>query len=230
MEDGQLRYPHRGTPQGGVISPLLANIYLHEVLDSWFKHQVRPRLYGRAELIRFADDFVIVLSHQRDARRVYEVLPKRFARYGLTIHATKSRLLDFNRPGGKGEEPEVFEFLGFTHFWGKSRKGNWVVKRKTAGKKLRASIKRVYQWCKLNRHMPVKEQWGKLCRKLNGHYGYYGITGNIRSLNGYYEQVKRSWRKWLNRRSRRCDMPWERFNRLLKRYPLPTPRIVHQYS
>ena len=230
MESGQLRYPYQGTPQGGVISPLLANIYLHEVLDSWFEQQVRPRLHGRAELIRFADDFVIVSNHQGDANRVYEVLPKRFARYGLAIHAAKSRMLDFSRPGGNRPEPGVFDFLGFTHFWGKSRKGNRVVCRKTAGKKLRASIKRVYQWCMLNRHMPVKEQRVELGRKLYGHYGYYGITGNGRSLNSYYEQVKRSWQKWLNRRSRQCDMPWERFNRLLKRYPLPSPRIVHRFS
>jgi group II intron reverse transcriptase/maturase len=230
MEDGQMRYPQRGTPQGGVISPLLANIYLHETLDSWFMRQVRPRLSGRAELIRFADDFVIVFDSQRDAQRVYEVLPKRFGRYGLAIQEAKSRWLDFSRPKGKGPGQGVFEFLGFTHYWGKSRKGNPVVRRKTSGKKLKGAIRRVYQWCKLNRHMPVKQQWSQLSRKLNGHYGYYGITGNSRSLKGYYEQVKCSWRKWLNRRSRKSDMPWDRFNRLLKRYPLPAPRIVHRYS
>jgi len=230
MEDGQLRYPHEGTPQGGVISPLLANIYLHEVLDSWFERQVRPKLYGRAELIRFADDFVIVFANQRDAQRVHEVLPKRFGRFGLEINETKSQLIGFHRPSGKAPEPGVFEFLGFTHYWGKSRKGNPVVKRKTAGKKLAAAIRRVYQWCKHNRHLPVCEQRDQLCRKLNGHYGYYGITGNSRSLNGFYQQVVRSWQKWLNRRSRSGGMPWERFNRLLKRYRLPSPRIVHQYS
>jgi RNA-directed DNA polymerase len=230
MEDGQLRYPLEGTPQGGVVSPLLANIYLHEVLDSWFESQVRPRMIGRAELIRYADDFVIVFSDPHDAKRVYEVLPERFARFGLELHETKSRLLDFSRPGKGGPEPETFVFLGFTHHWGKSRKGNWVVRRKTAGKKLRASIRRVHQWCKRNRHLPVAEQQAKLSRKLMGHYGYYGITGNSRSLYGYYEQVKCSWQKWLNRRSRGRDMPWERFKRLLKRYRLPPPRIVHRYS
>ena len=230
MEDGQLRYPHEGTPQGGVISPLLANIYLHEVLDSWFEGEVRPLMAGRVELIRFADDFVIVFSKGHDAQRVYDVLPKRFARFGLEIQQSKSRLLDFSRPGTGGKRPEPFVFLGFTHHWGKSRKGNWVVRRKTAGKKLVASIRRVYQWCKVNRHMPVSEQRDKLSRKLKGHYGYYGITGNSRSLYGFYEQVRKSWQKWLNRRSRKHDMPWERFKRLLKRYPLPPPRIVHRYS
>jgi group II intron reverse transcriptase/maturase len=230
MEDGQLHYPRQGTPQGGVISPLLANIYLHEVLDIWFEREVRARLGGKAELIRFADDFVIVFEDRHDAQRVYQVLAKRFGRYGLEVQEAKTRLLNFSRPIEKGQKPEVFDFLGFTHFWGKSRKGNRVVKRKTSGKKLRKAIKRVYLWCRKNRHMPVKEQWAVLCRKLHGHYGYYGITGNIRSLKGYSRQTKRAWQKWLNRRSRQKDMPWDRFNRLLERYPLPSPKIVHQYS
>jgi RNA-directed DNA polymerase len=230
MEDGTLRYPQEGTPQGGVISPLLANIYLHEVLDVWFEQEVRPRLRGRAELIRFADDFVIVFSNEGDAHRVREVLTKRFERFGLTIHDTKTRLVDFLHPGRRDKKPEVFNFLGFTHYWGKSRKKKWVVKRKTAKKKLKQAVRRVYEWCKRNRHKSVEEQWRTLSRKLHGHYGYYGITFNIRGVISFYEEAKRSWRKWLNRRSRDNDMPWERFNRLLKRYPLPTPRIVHQYS
>ena len=230
MEDGVLHYPKEGTPQGGVISPLFANIYLHEVLDVWFEREVRPRLEGRAELIRFSDDFVIVFSNEDDAYRVREVLSKRFERFGLTIHDTKTRLVDFRRPGERNDEPEVLDFLGFTHYWGKSRKGKWVVKRKTAKKKLKQAVRRVYIWCKHNRHEPVKEQWRTLSRKLHGHYGYYGVTFNLCGVKSFYEQAKRSWRKWLNRRSRNKDMPWERFNRLLKRYPLPAPRIVHQYS
>jgi group II intron reverse transcriptase/maturase len=230
MEDGTLRYPQEGTPQGGVISPLLANIYLHEVLDVWFEQEVRPRLRGRAELIRFADDFVIVFSNEGDAHRVCEVLTKRFERFGLTIHDTKTRLVDFLHPGRRDKKSEVFNFLGFTHYWGKSRKKKWVVKRKTAKKKLKQAVRRVYEWCKRNRHKSVDEQWRTLSRKLHGHYGYYGITFNMRGVISFYEEAKRSWRKWLNRRSRDKDMPWERFNRLLKRYPLPTPRIVHQYS
>ena len=231
MKDGALRHPGEGTPQGGVISPLLSNIYLHEVLDVWFAQQVRPRLKGRAELVRFADDFVIVFNQEADARRVRDVLPKRFERYGLTIHEQKTRLEGFSRPSGKGRgKSGSFAFLGFTHYWGKSRKGRWVVKRKTAKNKLKQAIRRVHRWCKNHRHLPVKEQQLHLCRKLHGHYGYYGITFNTRSIKGYYEQVKRSWHKWLNRRSRDKQMPWSRFNRLLERYPLPRPRIVHQYS
>ncbi len=230
MEDGAIRYPHEGTPQGGVISPLLANLYLHEVLDVWFEREVVPRLEGRAKLVRFADDFVIVFSHEGDAHRVSEVLPKRFDRFGLTVHETKTRLVDFRRPGGMDSKPGVFVFLGFTHYWGKSRKGNWVVRRKTAKKKLKQAVRRVYEWCRRNRHEPVKEQWRTLCRKIHGHYGYYAVTFNMGSIKGFFEQTKRSWRKWLNRRSRSKDMPWERFNRLLKRYPLPKPRIVHKYA
>jgi RNA-directed DNA polymerase len=230
MEDGAVHYPQEGTPQGGVISPLLANIYLHEVLDVWFEREVRPRLRGRAELVRFADDAVIIYSSEADASRVLEVLPKRFGRFGLAIQESKTRLVEFHRPNGEGNGSGSFDFLGFTHFWARSRRGKWVVQRKTAKKKLKQAVRRVYQWCRENRHMPVKEQWRKLSRKVQGHYGYYGITFNMRGIQGFYEQVRRSWRKWLNRRSRDKDMPWERFERLLERYPLPRPRIVHRYS
>ena len=230
FEDGATRYPGEGTPQGDVVSPMLSNIYLHEVLDIWFEQEVKSRLDGKAELIRFADDYVILFANERDAHRVMAVLSKRFGKFGLTLHEEKTRLLDFNRPRGDGRRSETFVFLGFTHYWGKSRKGNWVVKRKTAKKKLKEGIRKVYQWCRKHRHIPVEEQWRALSRKLAGHYGFYGITGNFRSLKRYYEQSKRGWRKWLNRRSRGKDMPWERFNRLLKRYPLPEPRIVHKMS
>jgi RNA-directed DNA polymerase len=230
MEDGAIHYPEEGTPQGGVVSPLISNIYLHEVLDLWFEHEVRPGLQGEGMLIRFADDFVMLFTHERDARRVQSALPKRFGKYGLLIHEEKTRLVDFRRPRGEGHSSASFDFLGFTHYWGVSRKKNWVVQRKTAKKKLKQAVSRVYQWCRRYRHDPVREQWRSLCRKLQGHYGFYGITFNSRSLNRFYEQVKRSWRKWLNRRCRDKDMPWDRFNRLLERYPLPRPRIVHKYA
>ena len=164
-----------------------------------------------------------------DALRVQEVLPKRFGKYGLTLHDEKTRLVDFHRPRGNLRHSETFVFLGFTHYWGKLRKGNWVVQCKTAQKKLNTAVRKVYKWCKAHRHDPVREQWQALRRKVHGHYGFYGITFNMRSLNRYYEQVKRAWRKWLNRRSHNKDMPWHRFNRLLERYPLPRPRIVHSY-
>jgi group II intron reverse transcriptase/maturase len=230
MEDGAIHYPQQGTPQGGVISPLISNIYLHEVLDVWFEREVRPRLDGEAVLIRFADDYVILFTHERDARRVQAVLPKRFGKYGLALHEEKTRLVDFRRPPREGGTSTTFDFLGFTHFWGKSQKGNRVVQRKTAKKKLRQAVRRVSQWCRANRHRPVKEQWESLCRKMLGHYGFYGITFNGRSLNRFAQQVRRAWRKWLNRRSRDKDMPWDRFHRLLGHYPLPKPRIVHKFA
>jgi hypothetical protein len=229
FEDEAIHYLKERTPQGGVVSPLFSNIYLHEVLDDWFEEEVKPRLNGQAELIRFADDYVILFTDKRDALRVQEVLPKRFGKYGLTLHEEKTRLVDFHRPRRNRRHSETFVFLGFTHYWGKSRKGDWVVQRKTAQKKLKTAVLKVYEWCKVHRHDPVKEQWQALCRKMQGHYGFYGITSNMRSLNRYYEQVKRAWRKWLNRRSRNKDMPWDRFNRLLEHYRLPRPRIVHSY-
>lgn len=230
LEEGSLRHPATGTPHGGVISPVLANIYLHEVVDRWFEEEVKPRLDGRAVLIRYADDLVIAFAEQRDARRVEEVLAKRVARFGLQLHPDKTRLIRFQRPGGKGNPPPspgAFTFLGFTHYWGKSRKGTWVVKRKTAPSRFSRSLNRVRQWCRRFRHQSVAWQQRQLSQGLRGHYAYYGVTGNYRALNNFHLEVTREWRKWLNRRSQRAKMTWERFTRLLVRYPLPRPRIMH---
>jgi RNA-directed DNA polymerase len=232
LEEGRVRHPVTGTPQGGVISPLLANIYLHEVVDRWFEEEVKPRLGGRAALIRYADDLLIVFGEERDARRVEEVLPKRVARFGLQLHPEKTRLVRFQVPQGKGRPPRsdgpgAFTFLGFTHYWGKSRKGNWVVKRKTAASRFTRSLSRVRQWCRRWGDEPVPWQQRQLSLGLRGHYAYYGITGNYQALGNFHRQVTREWRKWLNRRSQRAGMTWERFNRLLVHYPLPQPRIVH---
>ena len=234
MEEGRLWYPERGTPQGGVISPLLANIYLHEVLDTWFEDQVKPRLAGRAMMVRYADDAVLCFEHEADARRVMAVLAKRFERYGLTLHPDKTQLVDFRQaqrsgrrrgegPGGGGR----FDYLGFSHFWARSRKGRWVVKRQTARGRFGRALKRVARWCRYHRHRPVREQCAALRRKLRGHDAYYGITGNARALLRFHHEVERAWRKWLSRRSHHGRMPWERFRRLLATYPLPVPRVVH---
>jgi retron-type reverse transcriptase len=229
MEDGSVSYPESGSPQGGVISPPLANIYLHYVLDVWFKREVQPRMTGRTYLIRYADDFIMGFSNESDARRVMEVLPKRFAKYGLTIHPTKTRLVPFQRPddqdGPKG--PGKFELLGFTHYWGRSRRGNWVIKRKTSSKRLTRCLRSIYEWCQHNFHQPIKEQWQTLRQKMYGHYGYYGITGNARSLSSFQIQVHRKWRYWLSRRNRERALTWDHFNCLLKRYPLPPAVVVH---
>ena len=236
LHDGCLEHPDQGTPQGGVISPLLANIYLHYVLDLWFEQQVCPRLAGPAHLIRYADDVVIVFSQEDDARRVLDGLPKRFGRFGLTLHPQKTRLVAFYRPRrglrgrtkGKAEAAGTFELLGFTHYWGRSRRGHWVVQRKTAQDRLSRALRTVCDWCRRHRHQKVRAQHQALVRKLHGHYAYYGITGNYRSLRRFQRGVARIWRKWLNRRSQRRRMPWARFHRMLDGpYGLLRPRIVH---
>lgn len=235
LEDGSVSYPEAGSPQGGVISPLLANVFLHYVLDAWFAQEVQPRLRGRAHLVRYADDLVILFTHEDDARRVQAVLARRFERFGLTLHPEKTRLLPFQPPcrttgtGGEGPKPGTFAFLGFTHYWGRSRKGAWVVKRKTASTRLTRAVRSIAQWCRAQRHRPVSEQHAKLCQKVRGHYAYYGITSNARALSGFLRAVQRAWRKWLDRRNSRRAMDWKCFARLLRRYPLPPPRIVHSY-
>jgi RNA-directed DNA polymerase len=231
LEDGAVTFPDSGSPQGGVVSPLLANVYLHEVLDSWFEKQVRPRLAGRAVLIRYADDAVIAFSSERDARRVLNVLSKRFGKYGLTLHPEKTRLVPFRKTsstsGGEREgRSGTFDLLGFTHYWGRSRRGYPVIKRRTARSRLRRALVQVALWCRVNRHQRVNEQQRSLNLKLRGHYGYYGITGNFHALKCFTRGVRVTWRKWLNRRSQRAKMSWERFSRLLQRYPLLPPRVV----
>jgi group II intron reverse transcriptase/maturase len=227
LEGGVIRRPDSGTPQGGVISPLLANIYLHEVLDRWWVEEVQPRLRGQAFLIRYADDFVIAFRREDDARRVQDVLPKRFGKYGLTLHPEKTRMVQFSRPQkGSGLKPGTFDFLGFTHYWGQSRKSRPVVKRKTAKKQFSRACKKVALWCRKARHLPIQVQAETLRSKLLGHYNYYGITGNMAALNRFYRMTLVAWRGWLSRRSQRASLSWDRFNRLLRRHPLPTPRIA----
>jgi len=232
LEDGQLRRTTDGTPQGGVISPLLANIYLHEVLDRWFVEQVLPRMSGPAHLIRYADDFVIVFAQESDAHRVMKVLAKRFGKFGLTLHPGKTRLIDCRRPcgpgkGGGGGKPPTFDFLGFTHYWGRSRKGRPIVKRKTAQGRFARSLERVARWCKRNRHKPIANQQRYLAAVLLGHYSYYGLTGNGKALGAFRHQLVRIWRYWLRRRSQRRCLTWDRFARLLERSPLPPSKVIH---
>jgi group II intron reverse transcriptase/maturase len=230
MEAGKLTYAEKGSPQGGVISPLLANIYLHYVLDEWYEQEVKPRLKGRSFLLRFADDFVIGCELASDAGRIMEVLPRRFGRYGLTIHPEKTKLVKFGRPPKNeqsGPKNETFDYLGFTHYWAKSRRGYWVIKRKTAQKRQRRSIKSLWQWCKENRHLPVEEQHRMLSLKLRGHYQYYGVRNNYRQLEQVHQQAMKGWRYWLNRRDNQRKMIWDKFKEILTIFPLPKPRIIH---
>jgi len=229
LEGGIVHHADRGTPQGGVISPLLANIYLHEVLDLWWVQEVLPRLRGKAFLVRYADDFVVVLADHADALRVQEVLPKRFSRFGLTLHPTKTRLVPFrmNKEGSDEPPPGSFDFLGFTHYWGRSRWGTPAIMRKTAASRFTRSMKAVNQWMRGARHLPVAAQAKTLAQKLRGHFGYYGITGNSSAIVRFAFEAKRLWRKWLSRRSQRAYMTLEAFSRLLGRYPLPPARLRH---
>ena len=234
LEAGNLYLATEGTPQGGVISPMLSNIFLHHVLDEWFEDVVRPRMRGKATLVRFADDFVMTFETYHDAKRVMDVLGKRLGRFGLTLHPDKTRFIDF-RPQPAGRTPPdckdpPFDFLGFTHSWGKSRKGKDVVRRTTAKSRFARSLAAVKDWCQTNRHRPIPEQRAKLSAVLNGHFAYYGITGNIRRLRQYRFQVERIWHKWLERRTRGKLFPWDRFRALLDRQPLPLPRITHRYT
>ena len=234
MEGGAFRSSESGTPQGGVISPLLANIFLHDVLDVWFEQQVRPSLRGRAKLIRYADDAVILFEHEDDAGRVMEVLPKRFEQYSLKLHPDKTRLVPFKRPdrarprrddddeNGPPAGPLSFDFLGFTIHWGKSLKGKWVVRERTAKDRFQRALKRIAEWCGLHRHDPLEMQRKVLDAKLRGHYGYFGRTGNRGRIWDFLRVVERAWWRGLRRRSQR-GLSWDGMYRLLQRHPLARP-------
>jgi RNA-directed DNA polymerase len=228
--DGEIfTEPSEGTVQGSTLSPMLGNVYLHTVLDRWFAEEVRPRLRGKATFIRFADDGVFGFERQDDAERVQAVLSKRMERFGLTLHPEKTRLLDFRKPSrsrGEGRSPTTFDFLGFGWYWRRTRAGSWAVACKTRRARLARAIQRVHVWCRKNRHLPVQQQHATLVRKVRGHLNYFGVNGNIHSLRRFVHQAKRSWFKWLNRRSQRARLNWERFEDLLGDLPLPKAQIV----
>jgi group II intron reverse transcriptase/maturase len=226
LEDGSLHHPEAGTPQGGVISPLLANIYLHEVLDKWFEREVRPGVSGRAFLVRYADDFVLVFSTEAEARRVMAALQERLQAHGLTIHPDKTRLFEFrprSRGQGRDDEPRGFDFLGLQHHWMHVKKGGWVVQRTTASSRVSRVIRRLGLWCRRNRHRPIREQHLRLAQALRGHYNYFNCIGNLYALWRVRHLTIRIWRSWLQRRSQGRHMPWKRFQHVLRRFPLPVP-------
>ena len=231
MERGQVSYPERGVPQGGVISPMLSNIYLHEALDTWFEHQVKPRMRGQALLVRFADDAVLAFEREDDAARVMKVLPKRLAAYGLEMHAEKTRRVRFVRPPlrrterSRAEKRETFDFLGFTHYWRRTRRGGWAITHKTARDRFSRAVKGIGEWLSRVRHWPIAKQHEALGRKMVGHMNYYGITGNVKALGRFVDEVERRWRMWLSRRSQKAKGRWDWFRGILKRFPLPRPRV-----
>ena len=235
LEHGCVTHPDTGVPQGSGVAPILANVFLHTTLDTWFEQVVKPRLPGEVALYRYADDIVMVCALERDAQRLLTVLPQRLGKYGLTLHPTKTQVTRFTRPpyhahSRRHTQPTpagTFDLLGFTHYWGRSRQGNWVVKRQTATARLSRALTRINAWCRDHRHAPVSWQHQQLVRKLRGHYAYYGITGNLDALRLFRLQVIRRWRKWLGRRSHRARWRWERFARFLTRSPLPQAMMRH---
>lgn len=220
--NGEVISPAAGTPQGGIVSPLLANIYLHYCLDEWFQHVVKKHCRGEACLIRYADDFVCAFEREGDAERFYRVLGKRLEKFGLELSAEKTRVIAFDR--GQSEQ-EGFEFLGFEFRWGQDRQGKAHVKRRTSRKKLRSSLDRFTEWCRQKRHCPVKEWFKELKPKLQGYYNYYGVSGNYASLQQFFGEAMQILRKWLNRRSQRKSYSWEGFRALIEHFQVPRPRI-----
>ena len=231
LDGEEFSEPDQGTTQGSSLSPILANIYLHYALDTWFMREVKPTLRGWGELIRYADDFIICLEREDDARRMVDIVPARMAAYGLQLQPDKTRLVPFRRPprsqqSGKG--PGTFDFLGFTHYWRRSRRGLWVVACKTRRGRMQRAAGAVREYCRKNRHRSISDQHAGLNRRMQGHYRYYGVNGNGRMLQRLYHLVRREWRKWLNRRSQRRRWNWKRYEDLLKDFPLPRPHICVQ--
>jgi RNA-directed DNA polymerase len=226
-EDGKVLHNETGCPQGGCISPILANIYLHHVLDEWFADAVVPRCETYAYMCRYADDIVFVFQRRADVDKFYEVLPKRLARFGLELSKEKTRVMPFNRYN-LGAKSQSFEFLGFEFRWVKDRQGEARVMRRTARKRFRASLARVKEWIKDQRSEPVRNVMRTLRRKLQGHYNYYGVIGNSYSLKAFYWEMKGIVMKWLNRRSHRRSYDWKSLEAVLKRFGVPEPRITER--
>lgn len=228
LESGAVSRSGQGAPQGGVISPLIPNIFLHHVLDKWFETQARPCLRGRCQPVRYADGSVMAFEHDRDGRRVPDVPGRRPGRYGPALHADKTGCVDFRRRETKGHIPDTaFDFLGLAHLWGKSRKGCLVARQRTAKDRLARSIRTVRDWCKTNRHMSSKGQHRHPALVARGHCGYCGLTGNGKRLSQFRTRVIYSWRWALRRRDRKRRLPWDRMNQILARYPLPPAKVVH---
>jgi len=233
MEDGEHMETEAGTPQGGVLSPVLSNIYLHYTLDLWFKVRVKKQSLGYVELIRYADDFVVLVQYREDAEKILAGLGVRLKKVGLDLSVEKTRLIEFGRFAGEraekqGRKPDTFDFLGFTHYVDKTRKGKFKVGRKTRRKKFSVKLKEINKWLKGTRNMvEIKDWWKVLAAKLRGHYEYYGISGNFQSMQAFYFQVCKLTYKWINRRSQKRSMNLQQYFEYLKKFPLPKPTIRH---
>jgi group II intron reverse transcriptase/maturase len=227
LDGEEFTKPDEGTAQGSIISPMLGNVYLHYVLDAWFKQEVMPMLNGHARLVRYADDFVMGFRSKQDAERVMGMLTERMAEYGLTLHPDKTRLVPFGRPSRKsdGKGPATFDFLGFTLYWRRARKVGWILGMQTRRARLQKAVKAIGEFCRRHRHDPLKEQHAALSRRIQGHLNYFGVNGNMWALRSLVHWATRLWHKWLNRRSQRKRLTWDRFRDFLKTFPLPKPTI-----
>lgn len=236
VDSGLLVKPDAGTPQGSILSPILSNIFLHYVLDEWFEKTVKSHARGFCELVRYADDFVCAVQYKDDAKRIEQAVKNRFNKYGLEIHLTKSRNIAFGRfekenADKQNRKPNTFDFLGFTHYCATSRKGKFKLARKTSRKKFTAKCKAMNDWLKAIRNQVKTEDWWKTLRaKLNGHYQYYGVSENYAGIARFYRNTVKLTKKWLNRRSQKRKMNWDRFTEYLKHYPLPEPKIAHVFT
>ncbi|MUV37561.1 RNA-directed DNA polymerase [Lentibacillus sp. JNUCC-1] len=227
MEEGKYFDTDKGTPQGGIISPILANVYLHYVLDLWFEKRVKKQCKGHAYIVRYADDFVCCFQYEDEAKAFYSALIKRLAKFGLEIAEDKTSIISFGRNAGNGGsgKPSTFDFLGFTHYCSKSRTGNFRVKRKTSRKKMKAKLANQKEWLKANRNRDIQEIMARLDRSLKGYYNYYCITDNTLAVEEFLYRVKQLLFKWMNRRSQRKSFSWDKFNLFLRKYPLPKPKM-----
>lgn len=234
IEDGKYQDTEKGTPQGGVLSPILSNIYLHYILDIWIERVVKKTFKGYVSIIRYADDFVICVEREEESGQILEALKLRLQKFGLELSEEKTKVIAFGRKAeekakSQGKKPDTFDFLSFTHYNTRSRAGNYKVGRKTTAKKFRQSLKEITEWVKRVRTCKNKDWWAALCSKLRGYYAYYGVSENSRMIHRYYYKVKKMLFKWLNRRSQKKSYNWKEFQEYLDRYRLPKPRIIHSF-
>jgi hypothetical protein len=234
IDAGEFVPTKKGTAQGGNLSPMLANIFLHYVLDLWFDKKIRPKVLGACHLVRYADDFLCLVQCLEDARRIERAIRERFVKFNLELHPEKTRIVNFHgdaraKSNRNSHRVQTFDFLGFTHYWGTSRRGRHVLQRKTSKKSFCRACGELSTWLREIRCTArLKDWWPILQAKLRGHYQYYGISGNSRMIGCYDQIARRLVFKWINRRSQKVSFDWPGFNEYLGHYPLPKPRIVHK--
>jgi len=229
LSEGDLKISEEGVPQGSICSPILSNIFAHKVLDEWIEHTIQPYCLGKVKLFRYADDAIICVEKESDAIRIREALPKRLDKYKLILNEDKTKMVKFSRVKVRnGIHQETFNFLGFTFYWGKTRKGTVVPKLKTSSKTMDTKLEKVTEWIKDIRNKDkMKEIWRTFCAKLRGHIQYYGVSFNSKQIQKFHREATRIVFKWLNRRSQKKSFTWEKFDKFKERFPLPKTRICH---